>query len=276
MKITAHMLIKNEENWVWFAISSVLPHVSELLIFDTGSTDKTLEIIDSLVTSLDKKDRKKIRIFNREAPTRADLVALRQEMVELTQTEWFMLVDGDEVWSDKSLDLVLKTLSVVDDETFGVVVRTRNCVGDIFHYQPESAGEYQLLGKKGHLSTRFYRKSPHYQWRGEYPLEGYMDSNGVLINDQEDHLLFVNTYYYHLTHLKRSDQVNSAHVIDRLKKYKYEIGVAAYDDEIPAVFNRKPPQNVPDPFTTYSFPEKIVAHILTPIKRIKRGLKKVS
>jgi len=41
MNITAQMVVKNEENFVWFAIKSVLPYVKKFLITDTGSTDNT-------------------------------------------------------------------------------------------------------------------------------------------------------------------------------------------------------------------------------------------
>src|SRR5690606_23049545 len=152
----------------------------------------------------------------------------------------------------------------------GAVVRTRNCVGDIFHYQPESAGQYRLKGRKGHLTIRAYRKDKNYSWRGEYPLEGYMDKDGKLLNDQDDKLIFVDTYYYHLTHLKRSNEADSSRVIDRMKKYKYEIGIAAYEDEIPAVFYDDRPEIVPDPFVGYGWWEKIIACLVTPLKSLKR------
>lgn len=43
--VTAHMIVKNEDQFIWYAISSVLPYVDKFIIFDTGSTDKTVEII---------------------------------------------------------------------------------------------------------------------------------------------------------------------------------------------------------------------------------------
>jgi hypothetical protein len=168
--------------------------------------------------------------------------------------------------------MLINTLDLVDEEVIGAVVRTRNCVGDIFHYQDENAGEYRLKGKTGHLTIRAYRKHASYQWRGEYPLEGYMDRSNHLLNNQDDKLLFVNTYYYHLTHLKRSNAVDSKNVIDRIKKYKYEIGEAAYEDEIPSVFNLAHPKIVPDPFTSYLWWERMIAHLVTPLKKLKRRL----
>ena len=42
------MIVKNEDQWVFYAINSVLPYVDELIITDTGSTDHTLELIRSI------------------------------------------------------------------------------------------------------------------------------------------------------------------------------------------------------------------------------------
>jgi len=36
--ITAHMIVKNEEQWVWYALQSILPYVDKVIVYDTGST----------------------------------------------------------------------------------------------------------------------------------------------------------------------------------------------------------------------------------------------
>jgi glycosyltransferase involved in cell wall biosynthesis len=49
MQLTVHCLIKNEENFIFYAIKSVVDFVDKIIIFDTGSTDKTVAIVNSLV-----------------------------------------------------------------------------------------------------------------------------------------------------------------------------------------------------------------------------------
>ena len=44
-RITVHTLVKNEERWIWYALKSVLPFVDQIIVWDTGSTDKTTAII---------------------------------------------------------------------------------------------------------------------------------------------------------------------------------------------------------------------------------------
>src|SRR3990167_5692967 len=46
--ITVHCVVKNEEKWVWYALNSVIDIAQKVLIFDTGSTDKTVEIIKKI------------------------------------------------------------------------------------------------------------------------------------------------------------------------------------------------------------------------------------
>ena len=48
MKVWAHTLVKNEERYIWYAVMSVIDWVDKILIWDTGSTDKTVEIIKEI------------------------------------------------------------------------------------------------------------------------------------------------------------------------------------------------------------------------------------
>jgi len=32
--LTAHMLVKNEEQWIWYAINSVINRVDQIIIYD--------------------------------------------------------------------------------------------------------------------------------------------------------------------------------------------------------------------------------------------------
>ena len=47
--LTAHMMLCNEERWCWYAIMSVIDHVDHMIIFDTGSTDRTVEIVKGIL-----------------------------------------------------------------------------------------------------------------------------------------------------------------------------------------------------------------------------------
>lgn len=42
--IIAHTIIKNESRWLWYSATSVIDYVDKILLWDTGSTDGSLEI----------------------------------------------------------------------------------------------------------------------------------------------------------------------------------------------------------------------------------------
>lgn len=261
--LTAHTIIKNEENWIWYAIHSVLPFVSRHIIFDTGSSDLSIPITRTI-------NSPKLVVDERGTQEREGLVALRNVMLERTKTEWFLLVDGDEIWPSSAMKEVVEKIAKAPEDLWGIVVRTRNCVGDVWHYQSESAGKYELLGKKGHLSIRAYRKLPGFHWEGVYPNEAYCDEKGNPINGQDDHLAFVDVAYWHVTHLPRSRR--SRDVLDRISKYKLEVGIPAKRPELPEVFFSKRPQIVPSPWIQPTRTRKLLATLVTPMRKIKRRL----
>ena len=48
MKIWANTVVNNEENFIWFSVMSVIKFIDRIVIYDTGSTDNTVSIIEEL------------------------------------------------------------------------------------------------------------------------------------------------------------------------------------------------------------------------------------
>lgn len=263
INLTTHTIVKNEENWVWFSLSSVKDFVSKMLVFDDGSTDQTDAIIKMINSS-------KIKLESGDLKSPKDHTRLRNKMLARTTTDWFLLLDGDEIWNRKTLTEVLLFLEKLDQSVYGVVMRTRNCVGDVFHYSPENAGRYHLLGRTGHLTVRAYRKLPGFRWEGEYPLEVYVDDHGRSINDQASHLAFFDGYYWHTTHLRRS---SDGKPVKGQRQERLETGVSITGkDELPEVFFAPRPKIVPDPLYKRSPVYEVASAVLQPIKHLKRSL----
>lgn len=263
ISITTHTIVKNEENWIWYSLLSVKDLVSEMLVFDDKSSDKTLEIIKTI------KD-KKIKVTTGDLRSPSDLTAKRNEMLNKTRTDWFLLLDGDEVWDRDCFGKLLDFLEDCDEKIYGVVVNIRNCIGDIYHYLPENAGNYQLLGRKGHLTIRAYRKLPGFSWVGNYPLEAYVDYNGVPISDQPKCLKYLDVYYWHMTHLSRTS-VNSSRKHSQISKYETGLKVVV---DFPEVFNRKTPILDFDPLKHRGLKYEVKAALITPLKELRRRFKK--
>ncbi|KKR53922.1 MAG: Glycosyl transferase family 2 [Candidatus Woesebacteria bacterium GW2011_GWD2_40_19] len=68
MQVWAHTLVKNEEKWLWYSVTSVIDHVDKLLLWDTGSTDKSIEI----EKELEKKYPGKIELKQRKITSPSD------------------------------------------------------------------------------------------------------------------------------------------------------------------------------------------------------------
>lgn len=214
--ITLHTVVKNEDRFVKAALTSVLASdaVERALVWDTGSTDKTVAEILSI------KDPR-IEFAEKGNVSRKQLVSLRNEQLKMTKSPWILLVDGDEIWPENNLKKLILAIQQCDLKTVALVCRTRNVAGDIYHYLPESKGRYQIGPWSGHLNIRAIRNLAGLVVKGEYPNEWY-ELDGVKIQDKPEKLRFVDTWYLHLTHMKRSGSwVAEGLTIDRLKKHKW-------------------------------------------------------
>ena len=201
MKIGAHVLLKNESRFAWYSIMSVINYVDEILIWDTGSTDKTIDI-------LNKINSKKI-VFKKIKMEKFDEGTIRQQMLDETNSDWFIVLDADEIWWEDSIRLVTNLIQKEGDRLDSIVVPTINMIGDMFHYQENEAGRYHLAGKVGHLAIRaINRKIPGLHGQGEHGVFMWADEKNVRIEMRDQNKIkFLNAPYIHVTHLKRSDNI---------------------------------------------------------------------
>ena len=247
MKIIAHTLIKNEENFVWFAVNSIIDYVDEILIWDQGSSDKTKEIIETIRSS-------KIRFCE----VGGSVSSARQKMLDESHGfDWIFILDGDEIWWDEAIkNLKLKIINSAYDV---VVVPNYMLVGDVFHFQEEKAGKYQIAGRTGHYNIRAIRNFPGLHLEGIYPNEAFVNKDGVKVQDfPKEKILFYDKPYLHASFLK---------------KRKYEIGESFPKDfYYPEVFFLPRPSIVSSPWQPMTKDYKLRASVETPLKKIKRRL----
>jgi len=257
MSITVHSIVRNEDQFIWYALMSVLPYVSKVLIYDTGSSDQTSKIVKSI-------NSPKIVYEEKGVQTPEGLVALRQEQIDQTDSDFFMILDGDEIWPSQSIKKLIKSLTDIPKEKIAIYCRTRNAVGDIYHYLPEDAGAYHFQGKTGNFAMRAFRNVPKLSVGGVYPLETYM-YDGKSLNNWDDKLQFIDAWYLHATHLKRSSSSNK---ILGFRSQKVEMGIKFKPEEIPEVLvlNSQPRRSI-------IF--ESMAAVVTPLKILKRINEKV-
>lgn len=276
MKVIAHTLFKNEERWLWYSVSSVINHVDKLLLWDTGSTDRSWEIAESLR----KKYKSKIDLRQYGEVTSETFYKVRQEMLDHTFADWFLVVDGDEIWWDDSIKKLISEIENADQQTESIIVPTVNLVGDMYHYLPESAGKYKfgppaggLIGNYNLRAIKRNIKGLHSS--GVHGLWGWADASNRQIQDRNT-FKFVDAPYMHTTFLPRGEKrVDDLKVPKRAKKLKYEIGsIFPYDYFYPEVFFESRPDFVGLPWSTMNTDFKIKAFIQTPLRKIKRKVYK--
>ena len=269
-QIIAHSLVKNEERFIYYSLKSALPFVDKIMVWDTGSTDKTVEIIKSIKSE-------KIEFQQKDSVDPQTFTKMRNQMLDKTPSKytWLMLLDGDEIWPHDSLKKV-SDFARENPEIESIVLRTHNLVGDIYHRLPESAGNYSLAERKEHLNLRFMnlKTIPGLNVSRPHGQQGYFDKNETLVQDRNpDKIKFFDLHYHHATHLQRSSsRVEDKKVIKRSSKYKYELGEKMPDQDIPQVFFENKPPQVPD--VTQKAPASFwfIAALLTPLRRLKRLL----
>lgn len=260
LSITTHTIVKNEENWIWYSLNSVKDYVGEMLVFDDGSTDKTWDIIKTIK---DPKIKAEIGSFTNAAE-------IRNKMLAQTKTDWFLILDGDEVWNKETFKKLLEFLEKCPKDVWGVVMKSRNCVGDVFHYQPENAGKYRLFGKTGNLNIRAYRKLSNLRWQWDFPRETYGDFQNIPINSQEPHLKYFDDFYWHMTFLPRTS-VNSERKYRQLTKVEEGIKIKN-NNELPEVLFLDRPPIVPNALIRRPVSYEIKAKLISPVLNIKRKL----
>ena len=246
--ITGHMVVKNEDRWIWYSIMSVIDFLDRLIIFDTGSRDHTTDIIAEILK--DKKYADKILYKEWGAVTPKEFSEVRQKQIEMTKTDYFMVIDGDEIWYEATLNELNTILST--KKPLLVATKFINACGDIFHYRYEKRETYCINGIKGAITIRvFSMKIPGISVGGVYGVEGYIDSDGDAVQEKGYPIIVQKGKYFHTSLLVRSSRQNGDFSI-RYRRAKLR---ATWDEKFPSdfkypeVFNKQPcPQYVSSPY----------------------------
>ncbi|WP_131536247.1 glycosyltransferase [Pedobacter nototheniae] len=273
--ITAHTLVKNEEKWVWFAIMSVIDFVDHMIIYDTGSTDKTCAVIDEILK--DERLRERIDFQRKGAVSKEQFTKLRQEQIEKTKTKWFLVLDGDEIWYKKDF---INLIKVAEFTTASMLaIKFHNCTKDVYHYTKYESGGYNIKSEKGNVTLKLISMDilgVHAD--GPYGMEGYFDIQNRPIQESESDIEIVDGFFLHTSNLIRSKNIfHDWKIPYRRAKIFSEVEESINNDFLfPEVFYLKRPKIVPNPFKRAGISYYFFKSLTIPINiliSIKRALK---
>jgi tetratricopeptide (TPR) repeat protein len=149
------MIVKDEEEWLGRCLAAVKPAVDEMIIVDTGSTDRTVEIAESFGAT----------VLHHEWT--GDFSAARNVSLEAATGDWIIYLDADEVLVEEDAPRLHALTGHTWREAFALV--ETNYTGDI-----EDGTALT------HNAMRMFRNRPEYRFKGRlheqmaYALPGYL------------------------------------------------------------------------------------------------------
>lgn len=193
--VTPCLMIKNEEYWIHYVVRDLFKVFPTVLILDTGSTDRTMDIIKrtardysptpgfgGLILIEDNYNNDPVRIGNG-----------RNVMREACPTYWMFLIDGDEIWREEKLRNIF--MYHTKEETEVIMVAGWN-VEDV-------NGKLQL--RTNDLANRDGLMSPNIHWQAkDYPFEGYGLVENYISKGKGMYLPAHECYAWHMRHTLRS------------------------------------------------------------------------
>lgn len=162
-RISLCTFVKNEENCIARMISSVIEYVDEVVLVDTGSTDKTIEVAKEACFKRDET-QVPIRIYKVGFTNFAEIRTLSSH---LAQYEYVLMLDADEELSNGSN---LKSLMIDVDPDVAYAFPRRRWL-DLERTKQTEIEAYP------DWQVRFYKNYAEYTWKRE--LHEYFDGAAV-------------------------------------------------------------------------------------------------
>lgn len=107
--LTPCILNLNDENWLAYSLQSLSGFFNKFVIYDVGSSDRSKEIIDWFV----QKEKNYVDFVVRYLPFVEPSVqgVFRNSMIAEADSEWYWLVDSDEIYNPDDIRKVIKHMS---------------------------------------------------------------------------------------------------------------------------------------------------------------------
>ncbi len=157
-KISQCMIVKNEEKNIVKALTWAKDIAYEQIVVDTGSTDRTAEIAESMGA--------KVYHFT----WIDDFSAAKNYAIDLASGEWIALLDADEYLSDEEAAKLPEFLAMVEKQYYGIAMSW---------IQMEDTGRIMAGGTQ----IRVFRNIPNLRYRNRIHEELSVDGTPLRVAD---------------------------------------------------------------------------------------------
>ncbi len=188
-KITACVVAQDEEFTIEASLKSIAKHVDEIIIFENGSCDNTVEAINSMISN---GLGVPVKFLNQDE--NISLAAIRNKVESLVSTEWLVWWDADFIASEGCNENSRSFSELIEDvrinsKKFNQVlftgVNVGPCIGFDISGRPlhGSTGDTQIV-RKGFMS---------------FEVSSYVDSRVYLRDRRCRYLNYLNkSWFYHV------------------------------------------------------------------------------
>ena len=171
--LTPTILVMNDAFFLPYVLESLRGRFNRYVIYDAGSEDGTENIIDWFTESEDAE------FFVRKMPFAIPTIqgCYRNSMLVEAETEWTLMVDGDEVYSQDSLDRLEpqfdSRLDGLDKPLYGVVDR-QELDTNLLHKYSELRTHHRLYRRNAYFMGSHPGEAPRYKQKekNEFRFEG--------------------------------------------------------------------------------------------------------
>ncbi len=171
--LTPTILVMNDAYWLPYVLESLRGRFNRYVIYDAGSEDGTENIIDWFTQSEDAE------FFVRKLPFAVPPIqgCYRNSMLIEAETEWTLMVDGDEIYSPESLDeLAGQFEHMIQPEyydnswKYGVVDR-QELTTSLLHKYSDLCTHHRLYRRDAYFTGNHPGEAPRYKQKekNEYP-----------------------------------------------------------------------------------------------------------
>ena len=144
--ISLCMITKNEENFLEQCLNYVKDITDEIIIVDTGSTDKTKEIAkkfcDMRVSSR-TLSQLTAKIFDFKWID--DFSAARNESIKHAISDWILVLDADEVIQKEDLTKIKNAIENAEDGVAGFALEQRSYINNFFEGAVKNNSDFELV-----------------------------------------------------------------------------------------------------------------------------------